>query len=518
MRPRFHRDETVHSYLSRLASANGFTTIAALCSFVGVRRTDVTSARAEAVDLVAYLGDVDPDRFAANAIVPLGEQRYGLRGEILNHNDLIAKDYRICPRCVEEDLDGPDWLEPEERVPERLEWRIGRFTYCPTHGVAFVTIPLTAPRITANLTGVAASCLEYVRDRPELRNLPLSQRQHYLRDRLSGEMPASNAFLDVMPWYAVARMCELVGHADLWPGQTKRNPTALNDADQTVADHGFGILQAGRPGFLAWVDGLIEEARRDRTRNFGLQSILGALGQALNVSADPAYDAVKDAAVEVAFRKLPMTQSGHFFHRSPPRRLVHSIASASKEVGIPAPGLRTYLERAGIIAADTRDLKPDKVTFPAERLPDRDRLLALSMRGRDWTPDDAEALEISRAADLLGIGPTFIRSYDDLLADDERPSGARRLYDRRKLEDLRNWLLSGCELVECAEPEHIGIEEIARRRHIPLSVVVRFLQERRIEWKGRIRGSEDLSAIVFLRDEIAGLCWSGRRWASSAAG
>ena len=112
---------------------------------------------------------------------------------------------------------------------------------------------------------------------------------------------------------------------------------------------------------------------------------------ALDRTDDAFWEPVKDEICTVAFAKLPMSSTGHFMQRQPPKRMTHSIVSAADEYDMSIKGMRHYLRRANIIGAETDAFMPDKVTFSADALPtagDSSRRTATSGEGRQRQESD----------------------------------------------------------------------------------------------------------------------------------
>ncbi|MBP0615760.1 TniQ family protein [Jiella mangrovi] len=510
IRPPFDETETPLSFASRLGGANGFASIWSVCSFLETRPADLSRGREEGIERLARAGDVPTGMLQANSIRQLPGSRVEIRGQILALNDIRGRTITFCPACLRDDLQGPDWLKEEERVRERLDWKLRPITACARHQVRLHELK---PARQLHAIDVRQWFRWYVarHDTPpiEPETCAFFDRQAYLRSRLLCVERLRIDILDEMPWYAAARLCSLVGHSDLYPGQIRKKETMLSDKDNLIADRGFEILREGRVGLQAWVDRMIEDARNDPTRGFGLQSILGDVGETLDEIDDPAYDGVKDAACVVAFQKLPLSVTGHFYQRRAPRRQVHSIMSASEETGMSWKVMRACLRTAGLIPYDMDGLTPDKITFAAELLPSKEALDRLRPRkGQSSRVDPgAPIMTIGEAAEFLGVGQKYLLNFDSLRRDDVRREGSRdwRIYDRHKLECLRDRLIGGAEEITNPDKDHVGIETAARHLHLPFPALVDHIDGGRIVWRGVLPSTHDLSGLIFRRKELLGV-------------
>ncbi|NDV88600.1 hypothetical protein GTW51_18010 [Aurantimonas aggregata] len=223
------------------------------------------------------------------------------------------------------------------------------------------------------------------------------------------------------------------------------------------------------------------------------------LGECLDRTDDAFWEPVMDEICSVAFARLPMSSTGHFMQRRPPKRLVHSIVSAAEEYGLNVSGTRRYLRRADVIGPETDALPPDKVTFPADALPPRRKLLEQRHRPGEGLSTDGP-VSVTEAAALLGIGAKYMAGCDFLLAD--RQNGRWRQFDQRKVASLRHAMLSGAVLVNEAGPEDYGIEEVARRCHVTFAALVGYVEAGEVSWKGRLAKSQSLEGLLFRKSEI----------------
>ena len=502
IRPAFQALETSGGYASRFASANGLPTIHSLAGFLETRASFLSSDRNGALEFLARVSASRAADLKKNATRGIDRAKEGastIRGEVVSRHLVRRSSLAGCAACIEDDLEnGPDWLRPVERAWERVTWRLRPITACDRHGLRLVEAPYPRGVAYNDFTRGLEKLLDHVLGSERI-PAPFSERQQYLSARLTGAEHAPNDLLDDLEWHAAARLATLVGYSALYPGQVRRNGILEADIDNTIDDHGFDILKGGRAGFRAWVEEMIEDARVSRDRRFGLQSILGILGESLDRTDDAFWEPVKDEICAVAFAKLPMSTTGHFMQRHPPKRLVHSIVSAADEYEMSTKGMRSYLRRADIVGPETDALTPDKVTFPADALPPRETVIDGSLRPvRGGSP--GRILTVTEAAAILGIGATYLTGCNFLLA--KRQNGLWRQFDRKKVLAMRDAMLVGAVSVDGAGPDEYGIEEIARRCHMTFAALVEHLDAGRIAWKGRIAGTQSLGDLLFRKAEI----------------
>ena len=484
-------------------------TIGFLAGFTGIRTASFSSDRLGALDRLAAISANDPAdlKFNSNTAVFRGKEGTStVRGEMISRKMIRGRSLCCCAACIEGDVKtGSHWLEPVERAWERVTWRLRPITACEIHGLRLIEMPYPKGVSLIDFTPALERLLGRVLESERIPAL-FSERQHYLASRLGGKTHAAIDLLDDLEWHAAARLATLVGYSSLYPGRTRRKDVLEKDVDNTIADHGFEILKGGRSGFRRWVEQMIEGARSDPNRGFGLQSILGLLGQSLDRTNDEFWEPVKEEICTVAFAKLPMSATGHFMHRHPPKRMAHSIVSAAHEYDMSIKGMRHYLRRANIIGAETDAFMPDKVTFSADALPPRETVLDERLRpGRGGS--DKRAMTITEAAAFLGIGMKYMAGCDFLLA--ERQNGRWRQFDRQKVSAVRDSMLAGAVSVDAVGPDEYGIEEIARRCHVTFAGLAGYLDDGRISWKGRIAGTQSLDGLLFRKAEIDRLQFPG---------
>ena len=496
VRPEPGETETTTSYASRLARANGFRNLQRFCGFVGVTLIDLAAGRESALARFSVLGSVDVHRLRRTATFDRRDGRFQVGREIMSHMDVRRRDIAFCPHCVAEDLDAPSMLMPEERSWQRLAWRFLPITVCREHGVRLISVRLPA----ALQNGDYASALEWCVEAREMQERSeaavFSPRQAYLSDRLHGRATPLDEFVDGLRWYAAARLFEVIGAADLFPGMIRWRRVRADLDPAATADRGFDILSAGEDAFRRWTVGRIEASRQDTGVLWpGARSIFGDLADTLERTPDPAYDRVRSILIDAALGRLPLGAGESFLGRSLQERRFHSVRSAASAATVDVETMTRLLAAEGLVDP-CDDLGPDRVTIPAAQA---DRI------AEDWR----NRIPAAEAARILGLPPAQARGIDRLTSLSRFPSADGRVgdgaFDRREVLGLKKRMLDGTERADEPDEAMITFEDCLRCLHVPVADLVGMVGDRRITWRGRIVSVKGLAGLVFDREEMRAL-------------
>jgi hypothetical protein len=361
--------EAPASFCSRMAMRNGCTSAMEFCQDMGLAFFDVFNGVETALAKLAALGGAKLADLSAAAIRKL-ESGYSCAGQALYKPTLRRNRFCICPACIAEDR--AQWGQYDDAGPYgRSAWLLSPIRTCRKHGLELVEV--VSPEALDQMHPYARHDFSRVL-KPALDDLDRwfdaarvrrpTGLEDYLGRRLDGTPPSSEGWLDSMPFYAVARACEMIGAVTVHGPDVVFN--ALPDDDwRDAGEAGFNFMVAGPPGVVEFLDRL--RAMAVWRHNMGPRGLYGQFYNWLKSgTSDTAYDGLRDLVRQSTLQAIAMDPDEEIFDRVVGVRRLHSVHSTSKETGLHPKRLRKLLESAGFIANADRDKTNDAVTFPAD--------------------------------------------------------------------------------------------------------------------------------------------------------
>lgn len=250
--------ESPVSFCSRLARRNGCESVRDFCLDMGLRFQDVVDGNADALASLADLGGVDGARLSRHALRKLDHERYLLGDQLIARPMLRRSLVRVCPACLADDL--ARWPRPGLAAAyQRTEWLLSPLCTCPAHGVSLVSVAHNNYAMEAHDFSVLVSTpLAQLDDWREqaVKRAP-SRLENYLRERLTGIVRTATAWLNALPFYAAAKLCEVIGAVQLHG--PKVAISAQDEEQQWMAgDVGFEIAADGPNGIRRLLDRLTQ--------------------------------------------------------------------------------------------------------------------------------------------------------------------------------------------------------------------------------------------------------------------
>lgn len=133
------KGETLTSYVSHLAVANGTVSVWEFCKDVGLSWSSLRQGRNEQLERLSELSGVRTDDLKNAANVSIGALDCMLSGQQVTRKSLVQYETRVCPRCLVEDAE-------REAPIGRVEWQVKAYRTCHKHGVVLYTLPATDDR------------------------------------------------------------------------------------------------------------------------------------------------------------------------------------------------------------------------------------------------------------------------------------------------------------------------------------------------------------------------------------
>jgi hypothetical protein len=463
---------------------------------MGLRFQDVVDGREDALAILADLGGADLEALSRSALQKGIGEDFALAGEAVSRSMLRRSRVRVCPDCLADGL--ARWPALGAAAPfQRTEWTLSSLRTCPSHGLSLVTVaddqsPAVVHDFSA-LVGGKLSQLEAWRDQATRRSP--SHLEQYLRARIAG--CRTHPWLDALPFYAAAKLCEVLGAIALHG--PKVNLEALGDHEMWEAGGvGHDIAADGPRGIRSLLDQLAS-AYSLRVGGPGPKALFGRLYEWLaHESEDPAYDPVRHIIREHVVDTMPVGPEDEIFGTPVAERRVWSIHQAAKATGTHPKRLRKLLVAGGVVGPDIKDQTDDQVVFQADQaaadfLARAATAMSLKEVGRYI---NAPRVQLRLLFEQGFIRP-FVAGTLDIMFDHAFAKQDLDEFVARLLTDARNAHLDDADLMD--------IPAAARKARCSAGDIVALLLDRRLRRVGRRSGVEGYMSVLVDADEVRSL-------------
>ncbi|WP_438748214.1 TniQ family protein [Pararhizobium sp. O133] len=420
----FHPQETIPSFCSRLAVANGISSVMEFCWLLDLNHMRIINGDVEETEKLLQLAGVAD--LAGRRLTKTGVF-YDINGETLARSSVVRGRLRYCPECIREDIDIQKG-RPETRPYGRLEWCMTSIRTCPKHERLLYTADGEGTVKSFDFAPMMIAEMARLRDHRHPQLQPQSDFELFFARSLRGSREKLG-WLDDMPLYAVGRVCEWIG-ATLLFGKTYL-VEELSEADLALASQaGFDVVRTGQSGFETFLRSMHVDFWVKKTHTGG-RALYGRLYERLAYeSNDPAYSDIRTIMYNVALDSLPIGPGDRMFGPVKERRN-HSIHSAAQEFRIHPKTLRKLLKNSQHVFGD---LEPtdERIVLPANEM------LALvdRLRGNLSTANAAEYIGASRTLwstlVLSGHVNSSLGAHDDAMYPLYRTSDLDSFVDKIK--------------------------------------------------------------------------------------
>lgn len=361
-------DETTMSFISRVAYLNR-RPAREFCRDIGAPVNALASGDREAIDRLAQVTSANATAIEDRLFVKTERSRYQFNGECVGLQGLDFDGMRFCPKCLAEDLEngsGPEVTRPYRRAA----WVFSGYKTCTRHETPLLTGHGSALDFAASLHENPKAFRQVVEPKMEACGF-----EAYLEARLRARSK-SGLWLDTFRIDAAARVCEMIGASELFPG---RYVSSLDPAESRAAQScGFNVSSSGP----AAIGDLLERVlRRQELPPVTPSEAWPALYVYLRETSDAEYDPLREIVHEVAVNTMPFGKGDTCLGRQVERRIVHSVRTAAKQFGVHPTRLRRLLEKGGFISEASAALLNERVLFSAD---DSNEFLDLVAESMPW--------------------------------------------------------------------------------------------------------------------------------------
>lgn len=358
----FHEDESVVSFCSRLAAANGIRSAREFSLHMGFQFQKIVDGDRETIGELAYLAGQDASRLEARALVKQGGS-YLLGTERIPKAQLTRNRSRFCPHCLAGDT-AADGGVHVSRQYGRLVWLASFIRRCPRHDVF---LSESATYVPAEDVNDFIRMLRHSSD-IETPEMPAGgigyEFESFASDRLLGRARVAS-WLDDIPLHVVARISEIIGAMSM-----HGRKVSLDDIDGvtgTIAcERGYDVLAGGQESFVAYLKSMHQVIWAEG-RYIGGFRIYGRLYSTLRALKDPDFDIIKQIIIDTTIDNLPVGPGDELFGPITRRRW-HSVQSITKASGIRHGAVKTILLDKGAISAEAATMRDNSILVSAEML------------------------------------------------------------------------------------------------------------------------------------------------------
>lgn len=491
-------DESVPSWVSRLAACNHIDSAHEFCLDMGFRYQDCVAGKPSTLAKLSELTGT-PLATIAQASLQIRKPNYLFRGERFSTHTLRHRWLYICPACIRNDF-ATQSMDRNYLPYGRLSWQFSFMRTCPLHKCPIVEIAKLPDRYSGGFLyhlKLHRQIIDCLAQNATVREPSIVQ--EYAISRLFGPAPQSH-WLNSLSLYAAIITCESLG-ALLTIG-----PSAdLSRMSEPELDHagsvGFEVARGGEAGIRKVLSEAQASHRTMHTRREKIGSLYGPFYHAFarkikSIDCAPIRDLLRRHIIDT----MPVGPGDIILHQTVEKRVIHSVWTAAQETGRHPQRLRNILAAAGMIASDHRHYPSHKVLFDAEK-------------ARDLIGDRADDLGISGIATYLDSdrrqASLLVRSGQIRPRIDHFAKGNthRKIYSKRDLDDLFEAIYRRACIIETYESPICNVLQAASNSGVPAVDIIALIQQGKLSWVGRKPGSTGYPSVLVDATEIKKIIW-----------
>lgn len=486
--------EPVRSLVSRLALANGYSSMQELLCFSETSLGAIDRGDPHALEIVSDWSGIPVDQLSRNRIAGRGAGgAWRLGRASMNKEMRIGKSHRYCPKCVVHDLEhgrGRTLSRPYVQTA----WLSRAFSSCPEHSCRIVETAVD-DLLCGDFSRFVATNLDTIQIEASRPSTSLStELDRYVRARISGQ--AYNDFLDGFEAYITVDLCRYLGRFVKKHGQGVLDETPhLSEREQgfLIASKGAAQIEQAVRSAVVHSNPMVHEMKGFFS---GLRSWL------LRNVKKPEFASLIGLFQEIAENTLPIGPDDLFVLPSRRRRL-HSVASASRDYGIFEERVYQLVVEAGLV--EPTELSSTRIFFDADQ-------------GHNVLSQALATMTSSEVASALGTTIERVRAIlaVELLPRTENFDGTGRVFSRiPKAEfEIFKMRLEAFPPVESDHDELLDFGIAARKCFCTIEQILGFALSGALKSVRRSRDPGSLSALRIDVDELRATTRKERRSAA----
>lgn len=437
-------DETLPSWVARLARANGKLSAYSFCGDIGVDFVGMSVGKSTDIEMLGAVTGRDPSELMNHALVLEPGHYVRIAGQVISKKFMRKHQLAFCPRCFADDgaRNGAGSDTPRYW---RMSWLLIDARACPTHQCAIVALsPHRRMRDLCQVLDQNNDAIEMLLETAVEHQA--SSMDSFICERLSGDRSHGDLLND-MELGAAIHMARVLGIALTFG--TKQTVMHLSDEDVgSAAERGLCILRSGSASVHEALDVIVD------SQSGGINSY-GRLSH-LAFRAGERYGALKDIILSHASNRS-VVRSKWMDDRSQPWT---SAARVANSTGFTKDKVRRRLWEIGIANTLNSELVPADV---------------LDL----FTGEPADFVRSKVGCEIIGCDKEMFDSLDDsgmikrAFQPNRQFSGKRRfqaLFKRSDLIDFRRSVER--KALSPKASSMISLRQAARRTGVPKAVII----------------------------------------------
>jgi hypothetical protein len=479
------RFETATSYISRLTRYCGLSEPRVFCLDFGFRWQDFVRGDDFLFERVAQIGGASAIDLKRWAVRTVDKNRFVVGNQKATKSSLVRSRLRVCPHCLIEDRRNGAEHSPFRRIG----WQFWSIRTCPTHGVDLVVLPPELHTIhNYDFVGQVLKNWDFINSHADCATCHKpTEFERYIHNRLDGA--ASNPFLDDLPLYIAARLCEVLGFV-LEFGPKRKISEATEDDLRLAGQAGFEALRAGEQGLYNALGTLVSPISLRTVRH---QSDFGAFFEWLRTSSmGDDFEALRDKVRDFIFRTYPFREGDTVLGKTCSIPTVFTISGAWQSLGIQRARMNRILLAEGLAHKGRADssvrlyegLKCDAIDDLRDRI---------SVRVNAIDAQSILGVSLGALNQLRDKG--LITAHVDAI--DQIPK-----FDRGELEELLRSLNARVAKTWPDGSLLLTLVDATRRVRCPFVEIVELILEGKLKTVYRDNGKQGLAALHISQSEL----------------
>lgn len=332
----FYDDETPLSFASRLAAANGYRSVKAMLSLMGLTWQMAWRADSRALDVLGHWSGESMERRLRyfGPMNPADKTKAFGQATLMPLSQRPVSNVRCCPACIAEDLSrsGREIARPYIRA----WWLIAEIENCPVHKRPLVVLPAAEEGDGEDLARRIHKHLPKLQEEASTEMVVGTEFDEFILSCFNGEPTSS--FLGEIQTHIAIGFCIRLG-SDLLAAERR--------SDASAGEFGYAVARQGSDA-IAEAMRSAYRTKQDSQRFRFWSDHFPALGGWITLKVDrPQYEPVVTVVREAAAWCMPIGPS-NFILGGVTRRL-HSLSSARKNFPLSPDRIRAIMKKAGIL-------------------------------------------------------------------------------------------------------------------------------------------------------------------------
>lgn len=491
-------DEPAYALASRLARRNGVNSLESFGGDHGIPLREILHGHRNA-EIAVLAGVKVSELDKATFRVARKDDRIWVNNEVLHRDDWSHASLRICPSCLQSDLERQD--SRRDFLPHiRSWWNLVPISVCPIHAIELVEWDRAeAPSLKSGHVRLDVSFAAGLRrhfTRPGRKRIEDVSAETYILGRL-GFMPRlKSTVLDGLPLWNAIRLMDRMG-AVAAGGIHGYTSFGGSVGRREALAAGYGLFAEGKEGFFRFLDDLVKSAEI-RNGKWGPRRVYGRVYKRLSYETrDSAYDPIRELVREHAVDNLPLRPSDLLFGKPVRYRRAYTLWHASRAIGVTVSNAGRRIFRAlGYLSSDDA-AKPEW------------QLLLKSHIVDDTRAQISDRMNYNQAMRYLGLprGPMLNLYEKGILKPflDVSMDLHHHIFRRRDLDSLLTAVMGDAPSVEVAASTTCNIVIAGKRSQTSSAEILQAMLSGRLKCKGHLRSAKGLMKVLVDLEEVKAL-------------